>query len=144
MLAFTYPCAYTDPEIMVCTWFGEFYSCCCLPPLLNLPAAFSQPRTNHYFGLCTIAMSKIVKKLRIEGVPDPSELSLNERGARHDAMYTMESAKSTDAAHSTKSPAKRRSYSYFTLRGDGDDEDDREGGTGQRGRQGGRPAGRGP
>ena len=38
---------------MVCTWFGEYCSCCCLPLLLNLPAAFSQPRTNHYFGLCT-------------------------------------------------------------------------------------------
>ena len=37
---------------MVCTWFGEYCSCCCLPLLLNLPAAFSQPRTNHYFGLC--------------------------------------------------------------------------------------------
>ena len=45
----------TEPEIMVCMWFGEFCSCWCLPPLLNLPAAFSLPRTDHYFGLCTVA-----------------------------------------------------------------------------------------
>ena len=32
---------------MACTWFGEIGPCCCLPPLLNLPAAFSQPRANH-------------------------------------------------------------------------------------------------
>ena len=32
---------------MARTWFGEIGPCCCLPPLLNLPAAFSQPRANH-------------------------------------------------------------------------------------------------
>ena len=32
---------------MARTWFGEIGPCCCLPPLLNLPAAFSQPRSNH-------------------------------------------------------------------------------------------------
>ena len=32
---------------MARTWFGEIGPCCCLPPLLNLPAAFSQPRAKH-------------------------------------------------------------------------------------------------
>ena len=32
---------------MARTWFGEIGPCCCLPPLLNLPAAFFQPRVNH-------------------------------------------------------------------------------------------------
>ena len=42
----------TEPKIIVSTWFCEFCSCCCLALLLNLPPAFSQPRTNHYFELC--------------------------------------------------------------------------------------------
>ena len=32
---------------MARTWFGEIGPCCCLLPLLNLPAAFSQPHANH-------------------------------------------------------------------------------------------------
>ena len=32
---------------MARTWFGEIGPCCCLLPLLNLPAAFSQTRANH-------------------------------------------------------------------------------------------------
>ena len=28
---------------MARTWFGGISPCCCIPPLLNLPAAFSQP-----------------------------------------------------------------------------------------------------
>ena len=32
---------------MARTWFGEIGLCCCLPPLLNLPTAFSEPRANH-------------------------------------------------------------------------------------------------
>ena len=32
---------------MARTWFGEIGPCCCLPTLLNFPAAFWQPRANH-------------------------------------------------------------------------------------------------
>ena len=32
---------------MARSWFGEIDPCCCLSPLLNLPAAFSQPHANH-------------------------------------------------------------------------------------------------
>ena len=38
---------YTGGPFMARTWFGEIGPCCCSPPLLNLPAAFSQPRANH-------------------------------------------------------------------------------------------------
>ena len=47
--AFTYctVCTCTGGPFMARTWFGEIGPCCCLPPLLNLPAAFSEPRANH-------------------------------------------------------------------------------------------------
>ena len=33
---FMLPASFTEPEIMVGTWFGEFCSCCCLPLLPQL------------------------------------------------------------------------------------------------------------
>ena len=48
----------TGGPFMARTWFGEIVPCCCLPPLLNLPAAFSKPRANHK-GVPSIATSGV-------------------------------------------------------------------------------------
>ena len=49
----------TEIGISRCTRLGEFCSCCCLPLLLNLPAAFSQPGNGLSERLCTCSYASL-------------------------------------------------------------------------------------